>query len=355
MKWANVLFASVCTMIAAPPARAQMPGDWNGDGLVSYADVNGLDGCLLGPLTAASSACAGALDLNGDGRVSLIDALQQGDQAQPTTTDNCSAWGEESWRGKGFFGYILPYVTTSGGAIFGAATTLEPRTFNPFLCRQSVSGETAYTKTGAFVDIRFESDEDIHPDGLTGLRRELFWVQVGFARGRNWTVNHLDFYQGDQEVVNAYYESFDAYRQFPLQGPFWFPPGVVPTDRAITFQVRRQTPFGTIFQMEAMWLNDFGQTDQAVQTTTVPSVTGANSANVAHWLVETDHTENHASASGIPVDYQFCTWAPGNLFSFLPADLTGAPKIHPKDAWVTVSEPSGFDGDSFQVIDIRPQ
>lgn len=57
MKWFSALLILGVLGVVAAPARAQIPGDVNGDGTVNAADLAGLAACMGGPSSTATPEC----------------------------------------------------------------------------------------------------------------------------------------------------------------------------------------------------------------------------------------------------------------------------------------------------------
>ena len=345
-------------LVAAREVKAQMPGDWNGDGRVTYTDAAGMSTCVTGLVSQSNSSCTSIYDTNGDMHVSLFDVIQLGDVALPTDGDTCSNWGGERYQSKGFFGYRIHYEPFLG-SVFGIGTLIDPgqRPWTPFQCRQSVAGEISDAFTLAMCDIRYESDIRIYPDS-GGSRFELFWIQAGIIRNRGTMVpNHVPpLFTLEGEATRYSFEHFDAYRSPSLFNHEYVLE--VPMDRLITIRIRRLTDNGTIFRVIYAWVDNGGIARSTFRDVSLPSVPLVGSANAALCMVETNQIEDHASMSNSPLEFLFCEWSPGNSTSFIDLDLNAADRFDPKPAWVTVSQPFASSGasvpESFSVLDIRP-
>jgi hypothetical protein len=345
-----IALSSVCFAINA---AAQSIGDWDGDGLVEYEDSAGLNSCLLGAAGGGPS-CLNAFDFDGDGTVSLDDALRFADLAQPPA-GTCTRYVGDRFLSKGFNGYI-GYYGAPQGLIYGV-DVLFPDTlpFNPTLCAEDAPGVDLATQSTLLCDIRYEFDDPIVPDP-PGFRHELWWGQAGITRSRHFATNHELFSPSDVEAKHPYRETFDANRTpLRLLGPEFVV--TVPNDRPLAIRIRRVSNTSTVIRTIFAWVDDFGTPTSQFFDTDLPSIALSNSANALLIASETEHIESRAADLNQQLDFISTLWAPGDVFSFQPYDLTSAVILAVKPEWIIVSQPfssSSGTPDSFTVTELRP-
>jgi hypothetical protein len=177
-KWLTILLV----LLLSPSAFAQLPGDWDGDHVLTAVDYQHLELCWTGPVLDTSTVdptCASVFDPEQDGHISLPDLLGFQRQFGPFT--RCTPW--PSHRAHGYADWNQPDAN-----IYGVLTQID--TFDlPPLCDVPVSSEA--------FSIRWEA--------IIGPADGSEWsLEFGYGRGRNWQGLRTD--EPDRDVPFVFRE-----------------------------------------------------------------------------------------------------------------------------------------------------
>lgn len=312
MRWSVApyvkLFAALVVLgvlgLVATPARAQIPGDANGDGTVDAADLAGLAACMGGPGSEATPACLNIFTIGQsqghDGWVGLFGPLSQ--QVAASRKNACTFWNSPSgirrfpnlpYPTRGYV-FVREYYPTA--TVYGAQATIDT-SHRPRLCGQPTSAATAFS-------LRWVSIVGPAPN-----QNGQWWVQSGVATRRRWnnpvppptTTITTDAYteiQGQQS--SSYRLRFFAVPAAPtLFTSEWYPTGFSPQRTAL-------------FRQEGIEIDHLSNAD-------LPSSSGGTNAS---WTGETLNLGDYMAGSlSSPCRFRDCKWEVGAQNNFLSIEF----------------------------------
>lgn len=301
----SMAFSWMLVLILTTIAKAQVPGDWNGDGVISGADLPGLNACMLGPNVMASTTCAGLYPGMSNIGVQLAIYLQ----AANARGSSCLRWSSPSAavtfplqyglkRGKAMIQLEYP-----GSSLYGCQATIDTY-HTPTLCLQPNGAFTAFS-------VRWV--------GIAGRTTvvpsfPLWWIQGGIATRRRWANPTPP--ATTTILQNTYSELFDE--TISTNGiSHWsvtFSPAP-PLSAEYHVQLNNQGS-----PRRAYWIED-GIVIRIVSNPTLPVSDGAD---LAHWAGETLNVADFMAGSRTnPCRFRDCAWELGVPGNVIPVELFG--------------------------------
>lgn len=159
-------------MIAASVAKAQGPGDWNGDGAVNAGDLPGLTQCMTGPNGTLGPTC-GAFGFEQSGFVGMTTALAMLAVLPPTI--NCTPYPDPCGSPDGGRGYIFANYPDQ---IISACRSSMRKAF-PSVC---ADGDNNLSPAFSAIWIGMQQEDEVTQGPC--VERILRWAQCGWIRSR---------------------------------------------------------------------------------------------------------------------------------------------------------------------------
>lgn len=299
MKWFSALLILGVLGVVAAPARAQIPGDVNGDGTVNAADLAGLAACMGGPGSTATPECGAVFPGGPVPWIGLMQATRQ--QAAAARNAGCLDWasGAANRRFPRPSGVNRGYCLINeffNFNIYGVEARIDS-THQPSLCLQPTANAVAFSLRWVTV-----AGQNI----LGGSSRPIWWVQGGVATSRSWGSPLPP--RITTVLTRVYTELWDLNGAWRVR---FF--GVPPSPSVYTVQ---WYPFG--FGSVARWMVEGAPVDSVLNA----SLPGFSGGDRAQWAGETLNVGDRMAGSvANPCRFRDCQWELGTPGNFIPLEF----------------------------------